>query len=661
MSGSQTFPAGLAGRAPGRNDPCPCGSGRKYKQCCAIRPQGGGQTTASRGVQSPAAMRVRRDAARLLEAARFAEAIPLLQEAARLDPFDPLVRVDLGMALLRCDRVDEAADSLAQAISLDDSLARAHYQLGLALSRKPDVTGAIAAFRAALVRAPKLADAHIRLGDLLHLRGQSGQAAEAFQKAATILSGTTIGRLMAARALLMLHDRRDKAIALLRRARALDPKSIDAIRLLANTLVAAGRFDEAEEQLAQALALDPMAAADSYGLAMLRKITPADAPLIARMTALLRASGISEQDRMLLHFGLGKAYDDSRNFEAAVGHFDAANRIRGASAPLNRRMTTRLADRNIELFPRDGFDAAAGVIDERPVFILGLPRSGTTLVEQILSSHPGVAAGGELGYWGEHGARVLAPDAGPLTRDRLFDIAAYYQGMLRNISPDASRVTDKNPFNYLYIGLLRRVFPRAFIIHCRRHPVDTCLSMYTTYLASRDLHFMGNREDLVFYHGEYSRLMHHWRQVLPPGRFLEIDYESLVGDPEAEARRLVGFCELEWDEACLRPQDNRREVATASAWQARQPVYRGSTGRWRNYRRWLGPLADLLTDPQLAASQFFRERVHPTEGRYRDMRHPLKFSALPEREPGFPPLIGEHSEELAAELGFAKAEAAHGN
>jgi hypothetical protein len=146
--------------------------------------------------------------------------------------------------------------------------------------------------------------------------------------------------------------------------------------------------------------------------------------------------------------------------------------------------------------------------------------------------------------------------------------------------------------------LVRLAFPRAFIIHCRRHPVDTCLSIYTTSLAAREIAFTGNRDDLVFYHGEYSRLMRHWREVLPPGRFLEIDYEALVSDPEVETRRLVSFCELEWHDACLRPEGNRRTVSTASAWQARQPVYRSSVERWRNYRPWLGPLADLLSETE---------------------------------------------------------------
>jgi hypothetical protein len=245
------------------------------------------------------------------------------------------------------------------------------------------------------------------------------------------------------------------------------------------------------------------------------------------------------------------------------------------------------------------------------VLILGLPRSGSTLVEQILTSHPAVAAGGELGFWSEHGMPALLPDARPIDRDRLHELADRYQAVLRGISPEALRVTDKNLLSFFHIGLARRTFPRASIIHCRRHPVDTCLSMYTNYFNPRDTMFMGNRDDLVFYYREYARLMRHWREVLPPGRYLEIDYEALVSDPEPETRRLVSFCGLDWHDACLRPQNNQRKVNTASAWQVRQPVYRGSVERWRNYRPWLGALAELLPEGEKASASGGKGAVAP--------------------------------------------------
>jgi len=410
---------------------------------------------------------------------------------------------------------------------------------------------------------------------------------------------TTAGHLATARALIA-RNRRDEALHLLHHASRLDPRSADTLRLLATTLMEAGRFAEAEQHLTQAAALDPAGAAHYHSLANLRRMTPTDRPLIDRMTSLLHNPGTNERDRMLLHFALGKAHDDLHEFAAAIGHFDAANRIRGASAPLDRRALVRLVDRNIDFFSytANRFDATLGVPDDRPVFFLGLPRSGTTLVEQILSCHPRVTAGGELAFWPEHGPPALASGE-PLTPDRVRALATGYQSVLAAIVPDAARITDKNLINFLTAGLLRLAFPRAFFIHCRRHPVDTCLSMYTTFLGSRDTLFMGNRDDLVFYYRQYSRLMQHWREVLP-GRFLETDYEALTTDREAQTRGLVAFCELEWHDACLRPERNPRTIITASRWQARQPVYRSSVGRWRNYRPWLGPLAELLSEAERA-------------------------------------------------------------
>jgi hypothetical protein len=245
---------------------------------------------------------------------------------------------------------------------------------------------------------------------------------------------------------------------------------------------------------------------------------------------------------------------------------------------------------------------ATGVEDDRAVLIVGMPRSGTTLVEQILSSHARVAAGGELGFWGEHGTSVVAEGRDALTRERMGQLVDGYQVLLREVSPDALRVTDKYPFNFMHLGLIRMAFPRAFIIHCRRHPVDTCLSIYATYFGDRNFAFMGDRKDLPFYYREYAKVMRHWREALPDARFLEIDYEKLVSDRDAETRRLVSFCELEWDDACLHPERNRRAITTASRWQASQPVYRNSVERWRNYAPWLGAFAELM--PAGEASQF---------------------------------------------------------
>jgi tetratricopeptide (TPR) repeat protein len=536
-------------------------------------------------------------ALRLRAAGRSEEAIPLLRQAVLLDPANAAARHELGSSLLDRGQLAEAADHLATAVRLDPNRAMSHYHLGLALSRQGKAKEAIASHRAAVAIAPSLADAHFELGRLHYERRSREPAAEAFERAAAAAPNTSNGREAAARALIA-RGQREEAIAVLRRARKLDPKVMVIPLLLAHTLVRTGRFEEAEQVLREALAVSPSAAAGWFELTSLRKMTPDDRPLAEPMLAALRTLGCSARDRLLLHFALGKLYDDLREFAVARKHFDEANRIRAGVAPLDRTKLVRTVNRLIELFPAPADSPGDG--DERPVLIVGIPRSGTTLTEQILSSHPEVAGGGELGFWAENAGPVLEEGAPALAAERLETLAGGYRAVLREVSPEARRVTDKNPFNFLHLGLISRAFPYARIIHCRRHPVDTCLSIYTTYLASPGLEFMGNREDLVFYYRQYERLMRHWRQVLPPERFVEIDYEWLITDREAETRRLLSFSGLEWNDACLRPESNRRSVETASVWQARQPVYRSSMERWRNYEPWLGPLAQLMPGEAVA-------------------------------------------------------------
>jgi tetratricopeptide (TPR) repeat protein len=417
------------------------------------------------------------------------EAIPLLRHAARLAPDNASIRHNLGSALLDCEQIAEATDNLATAIRLDPRLARAHFCLGLAQSRQGWVTDAIGSFRRAVAIAPKLADAQLELGVLLQERHRDEQAAEAFDKAAAGAGGTATGREAAARALIA-RDQPEQAIALLQRARALDPKAVGVIHLLAHTLIAMGRMAEAEHALTEALAVNPRNVRAWYELTTLRKMTPSDRPLVGRMTALLRTGKFSLPEQALLHFALGKMHDDLREFEAAIGQYDAGNRIRARNSPLDRKMAVRTIDRHIELFPGGaiGTDDKSAPGDQRPVFIVGMPRSGTTPVEQILSSHPLVAAGGELGFWAEHGPAVVDEGVDALTGDGVQRLAREYAAVLGDISSNAARITDKNPFNFMHLGLVRRVFPRgssSIAAGIRWTPAYRCISPISRPLAFR--------------------------------------------------------------------------------------------------------------------------------------------------------------------------------
>jgi tetratricopeptide (TPR) repeat protein len=471
--------------------------------------------------------------------------------------------------------------------------ARTHYNLGLALQQKGDHAAAIAAYRQAIALDPGLAEAHDRMGDLLRQRGKNVDAAAAYERAARAAPDTTLGRLSSAKALIVMG--RAEAEERLREVIAVDGTSSEAHFLLGYLLSAAGRFDEAAASYERAVALEPRSAKAYQGLVRSRRLTEAERPWVARMEALLKDPAVPPRDRMTLHFAAGKAQDDLGDYAAAIQHFDAANVLRRkVASPFDRRELGKVTDRLIALFTPDFFARHAAVAqdDETPVLLVGMPRSGTTLFERILSSHAKVAGGGELGFWNRRGAAWLREGAADLGT-KAGGLADEYIALLRKIGPDALRVTDKMPANRFWVGLVHAVLPKARFVHCRRNPIDTCLSIYSTHF-SEHWGFACDRGDLAASYREHVRLMAHWRAVIPGNRLLEVDYEDVTSKPEETARRLVAFAGLEWDPACLRPEENRGEVKTANKWQARQPIYRTSVERWRNYEPWLGELRGLL-------------------------------------------------------------------
>jgi tetratricopeptide (TPR) repeat protein len=522
-------------------------------------------------------------------------AIGALESAVQLLPSHPAAHYNLALACLNAGMSERASAGFRRAIALKSDFAHAHDKLGVALSQLGRDQDAMAAFRRAAMLEPDLADAHEHLARLLHAGGRRDEAARAYRLAAAA-PGTTQGRLNESRGLIA-EGRIPEAETCLRDALVLDPNNATLHWQLANLLDEAGRFDEARPLHRRAIELDPTMVEAYHNMFASTKATEADRPMLEQMRTLAAGPGLSSQQQIAIRFAVAKALADLGDHQGAMASYDAANQLRRRLAPFDRRQTARAFDWLIETFTPDFFArrAALGVADDRPIMILGMPRSGTTLVEQIVSSHRLVAAGGELPFWHSE----AAPLATPLFVDQIAAeagrLAAAYRAVLDRIAPSASRVTDKNPFNFLWIGLIHLIFPRARIIHCQRHPVDTCLSIYTTHFGVL-VDYANDRGDLVFYYRQYERLMAHWRQVLPPGTMLELRYEDLTADPEPRTRDLVAFCGLEWDPACLRPEDNPRTVHTASVWQARQPVYRSSVARWRRYEPWLGELRELL-DP----------------------------------------------------------------
>jgi len=280
-------------------------------------------------------------------------------------------------------------------------------------------------------------------------------------------------------------------------------------------------------------------------------------------------------------------------------HFDEANRLKyqiyleGKGFDLSQAVVHR--ERTVAMFNPEFMDAhrIRSSPSNVPIFIVGMIRSGTTLLEQILASHPDVGGAGEQRFWTTELPRFVDLEAAAFDSEKFEAAIARYIQVLRSLQPEAPRITDKMPMNFYCAGILHLAFPNSPIIHIKRNPVDTALSIYMTDLA-KPPEFAHNKRNIVAAYREYEAIMSLWRTLIPPSRLLEVNYEDLISDQETWTRRIIDFCGLDWDPACLEFHKSDRQVSTPSLWQVRQPIYKTSVEKWRNYEPWLGEFADLI-------------------------------------------------------------------
>jgi len=535
-------------------------------------------------------------ATQFLRAGRPADAIAPLRDAALIEPFNPIIQHDLGLACLEVGRVSDAIAALQWAVASNPRYADAHFRMGIALEKIGDIGKAIVAYDRATQLEPSLTEAWFRAGALVYMLGHREEAIGCFRRAAATGARTRFGRLGKARALLT-EDRNQEAEQVLRETLVADPHNAMAYDLLGNLLSECGRFDEACACFERAISIAPLLSGSYYDLVRCRPLKTDDSGLLQRMEGALATPGLEAVQRLRLHLAIGKAADDLGDYALAMQHFDAADAVRRAAASFDSAAFSTEIDRIIARCTPDLIARAAelGSSDVTPVLIIGMPRSGTTLVEQIVSMHPEVGAGEELNFWNERGATWHRSGADGNERPFLAKAAEDYLGLLRSIAPKAARVTDKMPFNFLWAGLIHLAFPRATIIHCHRAAVDTALSIHQTHFHL-GLAFPTGGAELVEYFRCYQRLTNHWRSMLPADRFIEVDYKEMTRAPEPVIRRIIAACGLAWHDACLRPESNPRAIKTPSKWQTRQPIYRTSVARWRRYEPWLGPLRALVDD-----------------------------------------------------------------
>ncbi len=538
----------------------------------------------------------------LVRLGRLADALAVFEQLRALSPGVAAAHYYCGFALSGLGRHEEAVACFRQALRLDPGHVAALNDLGMSLSRMGRHREAVVEFERVLNLMPSspsarqnLAIALKNLGRAAMERGRYGQAAAQFERALAILPDYTPAAYGLGDALNNL-GRPHEALALFGKLSAADPSDAMALLGIGDARKSVGQFAEARAACERAVALAPKSAVCHRLLAETARFVEGDRRLAALEE--LARDGVPEQERPDLYFALGKAYDDLGRFAEAFAAFEQAN-------TLKRRQIAYDEGRHLDelraiagLFTAGAMAAHRGGGDPSrlPVFIVGMPRSGTTLVEQILASHPQVHGAGELDILdGILDARAVPLAADLLQAGTLRDIGARYVEQARVLAPQAERITDKMTGNFRLVGLIRLALPHARIIHVRRDPIDTCWSCYTH--DFRHLGFTYDLGELGRDYRAYEEMMAHWRRVLPDGTMLEIHYEDLIGEFEAQVRRLIDWCGLDWDARCLAFHETERPVQTESALQVRRPLYRSAIGRARPYEPWLAPLREALGLP----------------------------------------------------------------
>jgi len=579
-----------------------------------------------------------REIARLVSAYRQGDYEEVINGANRFIRHWPEQVVGWNLLAEGCrmdGRLDEAEAACRRALALDPRNAEAHNNTGNLFRDRGDAATAEAAYGQALSIKPALVEARLNLARLLRGEGRSEEALSHCRKAVEQSPDHHAGRYLTGS---ILHEMGDHAgarsqfeklvsacpdhadahVELCRalveigeyeqartaceRAITLAPELARAHGFLGNVLRVMGDFPSAESSIRRALELRPDYVSGWYMLSNICRFE-AHAPELSSMEELLERSSLDRGDRALLNFALGKAHADAGSDPDTVfRYYEAGCRLKRETLQYDVRDDEQFMESIASTFTPDWFarHRGAGDPDTAPIFIVGMPRSGTTLVEQILASHAAVHGAGESAELGNLVAAKSAASgdaypvwAGGMPSDELSLLGAHYRDRVVGPAAPLERVVDKMPSNFLYLGLIAAAMPRARVVHMQRDPVDTCLSCYM-HLFTRAQSFSYDLEELGAYYRSYSRLMAHWRNVLPSGFMLDFRYEDLVDDPEPRIRGLLAHCGLEWDPACLDFHANRRAVRTASATQVRQPLYRGSIGTWNRYRQHLEPLLAAL-------------------------------------------------------------------
>lgn len=561
----------------------------------------------------------------------FKQASKYLHTVCELSPADPALHFELAAACCAAGAYKNAVSACGTALSLGHDPYQTHCLLAEIHERDDNPPAAIAAYQAAAILRPTVAAIHNNLGLLQRKIGNLMTALSCYDTALRldpehVAAWNNRGNVLKEMGCF------EQAIASLSRALSLAATNLDTrfnlglthLRLgeaalaiaqfnailvahpahqaaslqLCEALLTLGNFADAETAIDRILEDDPRCAHAWYLKTSLRRYTGTDTELVGRLTRLRNTGKFTREEQIYLDFALGKVHDDLAQYELAFSHYQRANRARRPNLTASSLRLDEQIRSMIELPAEFWSSRTTTTLKQRPqlLFVLGMPRSGTTLMERVLAAHSVVAGAGEVDFLGpaiarmqlrKHESAFAALSLAEFGSEDFEDLRAAYYARISRLAGDAQFVTDKTPGNFLYLGVIQRLFPDARIIHCHRHPLDVAVSIYFQLFDAVDYAY--DFADIADQYQRYLELMAHWRRTLTIP-ILDVAYEEMIGERERTTMSLLEFCGLPWEKSCLSPHQSTQTITTMSRWQARQPVYNRSVGRWRHYEPHLGEL-----------------------------------------------------------------------
>jgi len=528
-------------------------------------------------------------------------AVIKFNQALVLEPNYTEVHYNLGVTLRELGQIEEAIKSYKNAISIKNEHPNAHYNLGNALLSLKHYDAAIEHFESAVIFNPKFAQAHNNLGLANKLLGNDFEAGNNFDKA--LIIKPDYAEAANHRGVIFQNNGDLKnAIKYYHKSLKINPELADAYNNIGLTEKELNKTDNAIKSFENALAVDPNFANAYYNLSQIKQYTFSKEQ-VTKLQALLNADDVSHSDLIAINYALAAVNEDLQNQDKFFNYLNEANRLRKKELNYSINTSKKIISIIYEIFAEQplaiNYPLKNITSSKHPIFILGMPRSGTSLVEQIISSHKLVYGGGELSTLMKLCLPLLESKLSNIKDQNVFSeknltlIREKYLNSLAHLDTPSKIITDKTPANFQYIGLIFSLFPDAKIIHLKRDPRAICWSIYKSKWAGNGYGFSYDMADLVEYYGLYSSLMRFWHKNFP-GKIYDIFYEDLTNNQEEETKKLLKYCDLDWDANCLNFHKNERAVKTASSLQVREKMYQGSSEAWKKYETHIQPLIDGL-------------------------------------------------------------------